>query len=118
MGSQRGAADLCQYPLPNNDRPTRLTHVRGSLPERGGTAPPPAGPSAARDLNTTRIVRLLRDQGPLTQAELIRRSGLARPTVTAIVRDLILRRIVVTAGPDRAAVNRRPGSLLAFDARS
>jgi predicted NBD/HSP70 family sugar kinase len=92
--------------------------VRGSLPERGGTAPPPAGPSAARDLNTTRIVRLLRDDGPLTQAELIRRSGLARPTVTAIVRELILRRVVVTAGPDRAAVYGRPGALLAFDPRS
>ena len=88
------------------------------MPERGATAPPPAGPSAARDLNTTRVVGLLRDGGPLTQAELIRRSGLARPTVTAIVRDLLVRHVVVAAGRDTSAVNGRPGSLLAFDPRS
>lgn len=95
-----------------------LIVMGGSTPARGATAPPPAGPSAARDLNTTRVVSLLRDGGPLTQAELIRRSGLARPTVTAIVRDLLLRGVVVAAGPDTAAVNGRPGSLLAFDPRS
>ena len=95
-----------------------LSVVGGSMPERGASAPPPAGPSAARDLNTTRVVSLLRDGGPLTQAELIRRSGLARPTVTAIIRDLLLRHVVVAAGRDSSAVNGRPGSLLAFDPRS
>ena len=90
----------------------------GSGPERRATAPSRAGPSAARDLNTTRVVSLLRDGGPLTQAELIRRSGLARPTVTAIVRELLRRHVVVTAGRDTSAVNGRPGSLLAFDPRS
>jgi predicted NBD/HSP70 family sugar kinase len=49
---------------------------------------------------------------------LIRRSGLARPTVAAIVRDLLLRHVVVAAGRDSSAVNGRPGSLLAFDPRS
>ena len=88
------------------------------MPERGAPVTPPAGPSAARDLNTTRVVGLLRDGGPLTQAELIRRSGLARPTVAAIVRDLLVRHVVVAAGRDTSAVNGRPGSLLAFDPRS
>ena len=95
-----------------------LNVMGGSLPKGGATAPPPAGPSAARDLNTTRVVSLLRADGPLTQAELIRRSGLARPTVTAIIRDLLLRHVVVAAGRDTSAVNGRPGSLLAFDPRS
>jgi predicted NBD/HSP70 family sugar kinase len=95
-----------------------LSVMGGSTPDRGATAPAPAGPSAARDLNTTRVVSLLRDGGPLTQAELIRRSGLARPTVTAIIRDLLLRHVVVAAGRDTSAVNGRPGALLAFDPRS
>ena len=86
-----------------------LSVMGGSTPERGATAPAPAGPSAARDLNTTRVVSLLRDGGPLTQAELIRRSGLARPTVTAIIRDLLLRRVVVAAGRDTLGGQRTAG---------
>ncbi|GAA3614607.1 ROK family transcriptional regulator [Microlunatus ginsengisoli] len=78
-------------------------------------APRAAGPSAARDLNTARVVDVVRRDGPITQADLIRRSGLSRPTVGAIVRDLLHRQVVVEAGPDPSVRNGRPGSLLAFN---
>lgn len=80
-------------------------------------APPPAGPSAARDLNTARVLALVRDQGPLTQAELIRRSGLARPTVAAIARQLQEAAVLVEAGRAPDGSTGRPGSLLQFDPR-
>ena len=98
-------------------KPSTLSRVPRPAPVHGGPTVAGAGPSAARDLNTARVVAVLRDLGPLTQAELVRRSGLARPTVAAIVKDLLDRRIVVERGPDRSAVSGRPGALLAFDPR-
>lgn len=80
--------------------------------------PAPAGPAAARDLNTAGVLDILRDSGPLTQADLIRRSGLTRPTVSAIVRTLRDASIVVEVGPAPSASAGRPGALLAFNPRS
>jgi predicted NBD/HSP70 family sugar kinase len=81
------------------------------------TAHSSSGPSIVRDLNTASVVDVLRRHGPMTQAALIRHSGLARPTVGAIVKDLFRQHVVVDAGPDRSANNGRPGSLLAFNPR-
>ena len=84
--------------------------------------PPPAGPAAARDLNTATVLDILRDSGPLSRADLIRRSGLARPTVSAIVRTLLDAAIAVEVGPDLSASAGkpgagRPGALMAFNPR-
>jgi predicted NBD/HSP70 family sugar kinase len=79
--------------------------------------PSPAGPTAARDLNTARVLEILRDSGPLTQADLIRRSGLTRPTVSAIVRTLLDESIAMPVGHEQAASVGRPGALLAFNPR-
>lgn len=76
-----------------------------------------AGPEAARQLNTATVLSILRDLGPLTHAELARRSGLARPTVAAIVRDLLRRQVAVESGRDPSAVSGRPGVLLDFNPR-
>ena len=79
--------------------------------------PSPAGPTAARDLNSAAVLEILRGFGPLTQADLIRRSGLTRPTVSAIVRTLLEASIAVPVGHAPAASVGRPGALLAFNPR-
>ena len=41
--------------------------------------------SHVRTANAVRIVQLLREQGAMSRAELVRASGLTKPTVMAIV---------------------------------
>ncbi len=81
----------------------------------GGRAPAAAvGSSIVRDVNTSRVLAVLRDQGPLAQSDLVRRTGLTRPTVAAIAQDLRARGVVVDAGVDRARTG-RPATLLASE---
>ncbi|GAA3697363.1 ROK family transcriptional regulator [Microlunatus aurantiacus] len=90
------------------------------MPESGedgrGRDALPVDSGIVRDVNARRLLGVLRDHGPATQPELVRRTGLARPTVAAIVRDLLARGAVVDAGVDRGATG-RPAMLLAFDPR-
>ncbi|WP_432506071.1 ROK family protein [Kineococcus arenarius] len=77
--------------------------------------------SQLRRVNTRRIVELLRSTGPLTRADLVRASGLAKPTVVAIVTDLVASGVVLERGTTRdsgASPPRggRPGTLLVFNA--
>ncbi|WP_432534428.1 ROK family protein [Kineococcus arenarius] len=79
-----------------------------------------ASPSQVRVVNTARIVALVRDGGPLSRAELVRASGLARPTVMAIVSSLVAAGVLVESGTQRARdvpAHRggRPGVLLTFN---
>jgi predicted NBD/HSP70 family sugar kinase len=81
--------------------------------------PTGVGTSAIRDINSTVISTLLRNDGPLTRAELVRRSGLSRPTVVAIVRSLLEDGVALQAGADAGAKQGgRPGALLAFNPRT
>jgi predicted NBD/HSP70 family sugar kinase len=48
----------------------------------------PGSPSALRSANRDRIITVLRERGPLTQAELARLTGLASATVSNIVTEL------------------------------
>jgi predicted NBD/HSP70 family sugar kinase len=50
--------------------------------------PQPGSPSELRVANRERLVRLLRVEGPMTQAALARASGLSPATVSSIVREL------------------------------
>lgn len=69
-----------------------------------------------RAANTAQIVRLLRDHGAMSRAELVRASGLAKPTVIAIVRSLLRDGIAIESGTRRGAERGgRPGSLLWFN---
>lgn len=73
--------------------------------------------SDIREANAGTVYRLLRRNGALTRAELVRGSGLTRPTVMAIVRDLLADGLIVETGEVRApAGTGRPGSLLRFRA--
>src|SRR3954447_23858025 len=77
-----------------------------------------------RAANEAMVIEAIRAQ-PTSRAELGRRLGLSRPTVSAIVDDLVTRGVVREGTPraGRAAARRRSGPgrppvLLSFDARS
>ena len=64
-------------------------------------------------------MRLLRDHGAMSRAELVRASGLTKPTVMAIVRSLLEDGIAIESGT-RAGAERggRPGSLVWFNSNA
>lgn len=49
----------------------------------------PADPQDARRSNRNRIMRTIITRGPATRAELARRTGLSRPTVSVIANELL-----------------------------
>jgi DNA-binding MarR family transcriptional regulator len=63
----------------------------------GALSDQPGSQSALRLSNQQRIIRTLLDQGPLTQAELSRQTGLSTATVSNIVRALLVRGLVTTS---------------------
>lgn len=75
--------------------------------------------SHVRTANAVQLVRLLRDRGPMSRAELVRASGLTKPTVMAIVKSLLEDGIAVEAGTGPAQERGgRPGSLVSFNSRA
>jgi predicted NBD/HSP70 family sugar kinase len=76
--------------------------------------------SPIRQANAELIANLLRQVGPLSRADLVRRSGLTRPTVVAIVRSLLQEGIATESGvrrPTEPGGTGRPGTLLHFNTR-
>jgi predicted NBD/HSP70 family sugar kinase len=75
--------------------------------------------SYVRAANAAQVVHLLREHGAMSRAELVRWSGLTKPTVMAIVRSLLDDEIAIESGT-RAGAERggRPGSLLWFNSRA
>ena len=74
---------------------------------------------ALRRLNRLRVIHALRDQGLISRAEIARRTGLSRSTVSSLVADLQADGLVVERGEAGAAHGTqggRPPILLAFDA--
>ena len=75
--------------------------------------------SYVRAANAAQIVRLLRDHGGMSRAELVRASGLTKPTVMAIVRSLLADGIAIESGTRPGAERGgRPGSLVWFNSRA
>jgi predicted NBD/HSP70 family sugar kinase len=70
-----------------------------------------------RAANAARIVRLLRERGGMSRAELVRASGLTKPTVMAIVKSLLADGIAIESGT-RPSSGGRPGSLVWFNNRA
>src|ERR1043165_1261202 len=72
-----------------------------------------------RRLNRLRVIRALRDEGQISRAEIARRTGLSRSTVSSLVADLQADGLVVER-PEPAlahgAQGGRPPILLSFDA--
>ncbi len=79
--------------------------------------------SHVRTANAVQVVHLLRDRGAMSRAELVRASGLTKPTVMAIVKSLLEDGIAIesgtsrrpTATPNAAGV---PGSLVWFNSEA
>lgn len=73
----------------------------------------PAKPLAGEAATAGAVLRLIRDAGTLTRAELTRRTGLARSTVAQRVDTLIEHDLVYEAGGD--STGGRPAASLAFN---
>ncbi|QKW07523.1 ROK family transcriptional regulator [Streptomyces sp. NA04227] len=71
--------------------------------------------SALRHLNTSRVLQLLYEDGPLTINAISRVTGLSRPTVRGIVTALQDARLLRTDGQDSVATGGRPAQRYAFD---
>ena len=57
-----------------------------------------ATPSLIRHINQTRVLRLLKEEGTLSRAELARSLNLTRSTLTSVADDLMERDLVIEAG--------------------
>src|SRR6201991_1137396 len=72
-----------------------------------------------RRLNRLRVIRALRDEGHISRADIARRTGLSRSTVSSLVADLQADGLVVERpepGSAHGAQGSRPPILLSFDA--
>ena len=79
--------------------------------------------SHVRTANAIQIVHLLRDRGAMSRAELVRASGLTKPTVMAIVKSLLEDGVATESGTTPAANGLserggRPGSLVWFNSEA
>ena len=59
---------------------------------------PMATPSLIRHINQARVLRLLKDRGSLSRAELARFLKLTRSTLTFVTGELVERGLVIEAG--------------------
>jgi predicted NBD/HSP70 family sugar kinase len=71
--------------------------------------------SALRHLNTSKILRILYDGGPLTVNALARVTGLSRPTVRGIVSSLLDAGLLALDGQAPARTGGRPAQRYTFD---
>jgi glucokinase len=72
-------------------------------------------PPLIRQTNAQILLRLLRDQGPCSKADLVRASGLSAPSVTNVVAALISAGLVETVG-EGDSTGGRPPDILRFKA--
>lgn len=61
-----------------------------------------------RRMNLSLVLRLLRDMGPMSRAEIARRTGLTTPTVSVVTRQLMEAGYVVHVGEGLSTGGRRP----------
>jgi glucokinase-like ROK family protein len=72
-----------------------------------------------REVNRSLVLTLVKEGGPVSRASIARSSTLAKPTVSAIVDELIAEGLVREIGPGSTATSGgRPPILLEFNARS
>jgi predicted NBD/HSP70 family sugar kinase len=79
----------------------------------------PGSLESLRRLNRLRVIRALREEGQISRAEIARRTGLSRSTVSSLVADLQADGLVVERpepGLAHGAQGGRPPILLSFDA--
>ncbi|HEV2374714.1 MAG TPA: ROK family transcriptional regulator [Streptosporangiaceae bacterium] len=89
----------------------RLAYVKGVRMASGGGTPP-----LVRQVNCALVLGILRGAGPLRLADLVKRSGLSRPTVGQVVEQLHDAGLIAYAEeePSRPARSGRPPRLVRF----
>ncbi len=65
-------------------------------------------PSVLRHANAQSILKLLRQAGPCSRADLVRASGLSAPTVTNVVKDLLTENLIEPLGEGESSGGRPP----------
>jgi len=86
---------------------------------RGKTVRSGAGHQVMRELNRSLVLDVLRQSSPISRADISRATSLAKPTVSAIVDDLIDDELILEIGAGKSASGGgRPPSMLEFNARS
>lgn len=78
--------------------------------------PAPLDPADTRRSNRSRLLRSIITRGPATRAELSRRLGLSRPTISVIVSELLT--VGVISEGDRVSSGGAPGTLLEISERT
>lgn len=87
--------------------------MRPEEPRRG------ADHNVMREVNRSLVLSLVKEGGPVSRASIARSTTLAKPTVSAIVDELISEGLVREVGPGSTAISGgRPPILLEFNARS
>jgi len=76
---------------------------------------PVGRPSHLRHTNALTVLRLLREAGSCSRADLVRASGLSAPTVTNVVGDLLALDLIKTLGEGESSGG-RPPDLISFKA--
>ncbi|MBP3976994.1 ROK family protein [Microbacterium sp. BLY] len=71
-----------------------------------------------RERNRALLLRTLMEQAPLSRADLSRLTGLARPTVSEVVRDLLADGVIREGGPSQETRPGKPAVMLEFDRRA
>lgn len=73
-------------------------------------------PQLIDEVNKGQILRLLREEGPISRAEIARRLGLSRPTVSTHIKELLKEGLVIETGKGKSTKGRK-GILLKYNAR-
>ncbi|HYG58036.1 MAG TPA: ROK family transcriptional regulator [Symbiobacteriaceae bacterium] len=76
-----------------------------------------AGPELIRAINKQRVLRLIRSKGPLSRADASEQTGLTRPTISAVVSELLEEGWVEEMGTGESSGG-RPPILLRFSPRA
>jgi glucokinase-like ROK family protein len=93
--------------------PWHIGAMRVDEPRRG------ADHNVMREVNRSLVLTLVKEGGPVSRASIARSTTLAKPTVSAIVDELIADGLVREIGPGSTATSGgRPPILLEFNARS
>src|SRR6516165_2827873 len=93
----------------------RFRNPASGLPADSGTLAkrPMPGPTFLRDINQARVLRLLKEKGVLSRAEVAGYLGLTRSTVTLVIGELIKKGLIAPTGETFVTqLTGRPGAAL------
>ena len=76
----------------------------------------PVLPALLGRLNVRRVLEVVQRHGPLSRADVTRRSGVSAPTVSKAVESLLRSGLLEEAAPERPALG-RPGRVLRLATR-